>query len=205
MGRLLRAVLSMLLLAMPALAQPGSSTNYPQKTVRVIVPFPAGGANDALCRIVADKLSTEWKQPVIVDNKPGAGGNVGAEVAYRAEPDGHTLLCAPPPPLAINHNLYKSLPYDWSKFAAITVLAMVPNVITARADFPRRIGQGAGGLRQGPSRQGDLCQPGQWLDLAPDGGNVLHHGRYQAGARALQGRGSGPGRPDGGPGRYLFR
>jgi len=132
MIRLLRGVLLMLVLAAPAYAQ----TSYPQKPVRVIVPFPAGGANDALCRIVADKLSTEWKQPVIVDNKPGAGGNIGAEVAYRAEPEGYTLLCAPPPPLAINHNLYKSLPYDWSKFAPITVLALVPNVITARKDFP---------------------------------------------------------------------
>jgi tripartite-type tricarboxylate transporter receptor subunit TctC len=132
MIRLLRGVLLMLLLAAPAHAQ----TSYPQKPVRVIVPFPAGGANDALCRIVADKLSTEWKQPVIVDNKPGAGGNIGAEVAYRADPDGYTLLCAPPPPLAINHNLYKSLPYDWSKFAPVTVLALVPNVITARKDFP---------------------------------------------------------------------
>jgi len=132
MTRFLRGVLLMLLLAVPAHAQ----TTYPQKSVRVIVPFPAGGANDALCRIVADKLSTEWKQPVIVDNKPGAGGNIGAEVAYRAEPDGYTLLCAPPPPLAINHNLYKSLPYDWTKFVPITVLALVPNVITARKDFP---------------------------------------------------------------------
>src|SRR5215470_13698646 len=122
MTRLLRGVLLMLLLVAPAHAQ----TTYPQKPVRVIVPFPAGGANDALCRIVADKLSTEWKQPVIVDNKPGAGGNIGAEVAYRADPDGHTLLCSPPPPLAINHNLYKSLPYDWSKFAPVTVLALVP-------------------------------------------------------------------------------
>src|SRR5215475_5408697 len=108
MRLLLRVALLAVLAAAPALAQ----TNYPQKPVRVIVPFPAGGANDALCRIVADKLSTEWKQPVIVENKPGAGGNIGAEVAYRAEPDGYTVLCAPPPPLAINHNLYKALPYD---------------------------------------------------------------------------------------------
>jgi tripartite-type tricarboxylate transporter receptor subunit TctC len=132
MRLLLRVALVVLLSAALALAQPG----YPQKSVRVIVPFPAGGANDVLCRIVADNLSAGWKQPVIVENKPGAGGNVGAEIAWRAEPDGHTLLCAPPPPLAINHNLYKSLPYDWSKFMPITVLAMVPNVITARKDFP---------------------------------------------------------------------
>ncbi len=132
MTGLLRAVLLTLLLAAPAYGQAA----YPQKPVRVIVPFPAGGSNDTLCRIAGDKLSTAWNQPVIIDNKPGAGGNIGAEVAYRAEPDGYTLLCAPPPPLAINHNLYKSLSYDPSKFVPITVLALVPNVITARKDFP---------------------------------------------------------------------
>ena len=132
MTGLLRAVLLTLLLAAPAYGQAA----YPQKPVRVIVPFPAGGSNDTLCRIAGDKLSTAWNQPVIIDNKPGAGGNIGAEVAYRAEPDGYTLLSAPPPPLAINHNLYKSLSYDPSKFVPITVLALVPNVITARKDFP---------------------------------------------------------------------
>jgi tripartite-type tricarboxylate transporter receptor subunit TctC len=120
-----------LLLALPTHAQ-----TWPQKGVRIIVPFPPGGTNDALCRIVADKLSTEWKQPVVVENKPGAGGNIGAEIAFNAAGDGYTLLCAPPPPLAINHNLYKTLPYDWSKFVPIVVLALVPNVITARKDFP---------------------------------------------------------------------
>jgi tripartite-type tricarboxylate transporter receptor subunit TctC len=132
MGRLLRAVLSTLLLAAPAYAQ----TNYPQKPVRLIVPFPAGGTNDALCRIVGEKLSGTWNQPVIVDNKPGAGGNIGADVVYRADPDGYTLLCAPPPPLAINRNLYRSLPYDSSKFVPIIVLALSPNVISARKDLP---------------------------------------------------------------------
>jgi len=81
--------------------------------VRIIVPFPAGGSNDTLCRIVADKLSGAWKQPVIVDNKAGAGGNIGAEIVYGAAGDGYTLLCSPPGPLSINHNLYKMLPYDW--------------------------------------------------------------------------------------------
>src|SRR5438477_2846879 len=133
---LLRGALLMLLMAVPAHAQTAPLASYPQKPVRVIVPFPAGGSNDTLCRIVGDKLSAEWKQPVIVDNRPGAGGNIGAEIAYRADPDGYTLLCAPPPPLAINHNLYKSLAYDWSKFVPIIVLAQTPNVITARKDLP---------------------------------------------------------------------
>jgi tripartite-type tricarboxylate transporter receptor subunit TctC len=107
--------------------------------VRIIVPFPAGGSNDTLCRIVADKLSDAWKQPVIVDNKAGAGGNIGAEIVYGAAGDGYTLLCSPPGPLSINHNLYKTLPYDWSKFVPVTVLAL--NVITARKDLPANSAQ----------------------------------------------------------------
>jgi tripartite-type tricarboxylate transporter receptor subunit TctC len=131
MTLLLRAVAALLLLAAPALAQ-----TWPAKQVRIVVPFPAGGSADVLCRIVGEKLSAAWGQPVIVDNRAGAGGNVGAEIVYRAEPDGYTLLCSPPPPLAINHNLYKTLPYDGTKFVPIGVLALVPNVISARIDLP---------------------------------------------------------------------
>lgn len=126
------------LLTLPAALAQAQPADWPHKPVRIVVPFPAGGSNDTLCRIVGEKLSTAWKQPVIVDNKPGAGGNVGAEVAYRSEADGYTLLCSPPGPLSINHNLYKALPYDGSKFAPVTVLALSPNVITARADLGYR-------------------------------------------------------------------
>jgi tripartite-type tricarboxylate transporter receptor subunit TctC len=133
MTNLLRSLLvALLLLAGPAFGQGA----YPTKQVRIVVPFPAGGSADVLCRIVGEKLSAAWGQPVIVDNRAGAGGNVGAEIVYRAEPDGYTLLCSPPPPLAINHNLYKSLPYDGTKFVPIGVLALVPNIITARIDLP---------------------------------------------------------------------
>jgi len=134
MTGLLRTLLVALLLmaAGPAFAQGA----YPGKQVRMIVPFPAGGSADILCRIAGEKLGAAWNQPVIIDNRAGAGGNVGAEIAYRAEPDGYTLLCSPPGPLAINHNLYKTLPYDWTKFAPVTVLALVPNVITTRIDLP---------------------------------------------------------------------
>jgi tripartite-type tricarboxylate transporter receptor subunit TctC len=129
-----RTLLVALLLAAagPAFAQGA----YPTKQVRIVVPFPAGGSADTLCRIIGEKLGTAWNEPVIIDNRPGAGGNVGAEIVYRAEPDGYTLLCSPPGPLSINHSLYKTLPYEWSKFAPITVLAIVPNVITARKDLP---------------------------------------------------------------------
>jgi tripartite-type tricarboxylate transporter receptor subunit TctC len=134
MTGLLRTLLVALLLmaAGPAFAQGA----YPNKQVRMIVPFPAGGSADILCRIAGEKLGAAWNQPVIIDNRAGAGGNVGAEIAYRAEPDGYTVLCSPPGPLSINHNLYKTMPYDWTKFVPITVLALVPNAISARIDLP---------------------------------------------------------------------
>jgi tripartite-type tricarboxylate transporter receptor subunit TctC len=132
-GLLCTLLVALLLMATgPAFAQGA----YPNKQVRMVVPFPAGGSADILCRIAGEKLGAAWNQPVIVDNRAGAGGNVGAEIAYRAEPDGYTLLCSPPGPLSINHNLYKTMPYDWTKFVPITVLALVPNAISARIDLP---------------------------------------------------------------------
>jgi tripartite-type tricarboxylate transporter receptor subunit TctC len=133
MTELLRTlVVALLLMATgPAFGQGA----YPNKQVRMVVPFPAGGSADILCRIAGEKLGAAWNQPVIVDNRAGAGGNVGAEIAYRAEPDGYTVLCSPPGPLSINHNLYKTMPYDWTKFVPITVLALVPNAISARIDL----------------------------------------------------------------------
>jgi tripartite-type tricarboxylate transporter receptor subunit TctC len=124
----------LLLVAGPVFAQGA----YPIKQVRMVVPFPAGGSADILCRIAGEKLGAAWNQPVIIDNRAGAGGNVGAEIVYRAEPDGYTLLCSPPGPLSINHNLYKTMPYDWTKFVPVTVLALVPNAISARIDLPAR-------------------------------------------------------------------
>src|SRR5262245_64703552 len=85
---------------------------YPARPIRVIVPFPAGGSADLMPRIFGEKLTAKWGQPVVVDNRPGAAGNIGAEMVYKAEPDGYTLLSAPPPPLVINHNLYPRLGYD---------------------------------------------------------------------------------------------
>jgi tripartite-type tricarboxylate transporter receptor subunit TctC len=130
----LRGFLGMLLLlaAQVVFAQ-GS---YPSRGVRVIVPFPAGGSNDVLCRILGEKLSAKWGQTVVVENRAGAGGNIGADAVFKAEADGHMLLCSPPGPLSINHNLYKALNYEPAKFVSITVLAIVPNVVTARLDLP---------------------------------------------------------------------
>src|SRR5262245_45193625 len=133
MRGVLRWIVAVFVLAAAGHAQADA---YPAKQVRIVVPFPAGGTADVLCRLVGDRLSATWNRPVIVDNRAGAGGNVGAEIVYRAEPDGYTVLCSPPGPLSINHNLYKSLPYDWTRFVPVTVLALVPNAISARIDLP---------------------------------------------------------------------
>ena len=102
---------------------------WPAKAVRIIVPFPAGGSADLLPRTVGEKLSQQWGQPVIVDNRPGAAGNIGATAVFQAEPDGYTLLSAPPPPLVINRLLYPKLQYDSTQFVPMTVIAAIPNVL----------------------------------------------------------------------------
>jgi tripartite-type tricarboxylate transporter receptor subunit TctC len=118
-----------LLAALALIAFCAEAQDWPARTVRIIVPFPAGGSADLLPRVVAEKLSEKWGQPVIVENRPGAAGNIGADVVYRAEPDGYTLLSGPPPPLVINRLLYPKLTYDSSQFVPITVIGAIPNVL----------------------------------------------------------------------------
>jgi tripartite-type tricarboxylate transporter receptor subunit TctC len=106
-----------------------TAQTYPTRTVRIIVPFPAGGTADAMPRVVADWLSRRWGQSVIIENKTGAAGNIGAEAAYRADPDGYTLLSSSPPPLVINQNLYPKLAFDPTQFIPIAVMGTVPNAL----------------------------------------------------------------------------
>ncbi len=108
---------------------------FPAKPVKFIVPFPGGGINDVLARIAADKLAPKWGQPIVVENKAGAGGNIGADLAAQAEPDGHTLFVAPPGPLAINQSLYRQLSYRPEDFVPVTVLAAVTNLIILRPEI----------------------------------------------------------------------
>ena len=116
---------------------------YPDHTVRIIVPFPAGGTADTLPRIVGQYLSKRWNQPVVVENKSGAGGNIGAAYVATSPADGYTLLASPPGPLAINESLYKpaSLGFRPPDLMPITVLGAVPNVLDVRPGFPAKTAQ----------------------------------------------------------------
>jgi tripartite-type tricarboxylate transporter receptor subunit TctC len=114
------------------------AANYPSQTTKIIVPFPAGGTADTLPRIIADQLRQRWKQPVIIENRSGAGGNIGAEAVANSSPDGYTLLASPPGPIAINENLYKKLLFRPQDLMPITLLATAPVVLDVRRDFPAK-------------------------------------------------------------------
>jgi tripartite-type tricarboxylate transporter receptor subunit TctC len=118
----------------PAAAQGAS---YPTKPVRLVVPFPAGGTTDILARAVAQKLSETWGQQVIVDNRPGAGGNIGSELVAKAPPDGYTLLMGTVGTHAINPSLYAKMPYNHVKdFTPVILVAGVPNVLVVNPSLP---------------------------------------------------------------------
>lgn len=118
-----------------AMAQPV----YPNKPIRMIVPFPPGGPNDILGRVVAAKLTEQLGQQVVVDNRGGAGGIIGAEIAARSAADGHTLLLSGTASMAINPGLHKKLPYDPLKdFAPISMLATAPSLLTVHPSLAVR-------------------------------------------------------------------
>jgi tripartite-type tricarboxylate transporter receptor subunit TctC len=139
-GRLRRAAkISALLLtlALPASAvftATSYAEDYPTRPVKIVVPFPAGGTADVVPRIVAEWLSHKWGQPVVLENRAGAGGNIGAEFVAKADPDGYTLLSSPPPPLVINQNLYPQLGFDPAQFVPIVVIGRVPNALVVNPD-----------------------------------------------------------------------
>jgi len=126
---MIRPVLFAALLSGFPLALPAQAQEYPSKPVRIVAPFAAGGSADLIPRIVGERLSAMWGQPVIVENRPGAGGNIAAEYVYRAEPDGYTLLSSPPSTLVINQYLYANLSYDQSLWVPVSVMVAVPNVL----------------------------------------------------------------------------
>jgi tripartite-type tricarboxylate transporter receptor subunit TctC len=118
----------------PAGAQAGA---FPNKPMRIVVPFPAGGTTDILARAVAQQLTQAWGQQVIVDNRPGAGGNIGSELVAKSAPDGYTLLMGTVGTHAINPSLYAKMPYDHVRdFAPVILVAGVPNVLVVHPSVP---------------------------------------------------------------------
>jgi tripartite-type tricarboxylate transporter receptor subunit TctC len=127
--------MALLALALSGLFTPAArAEDYPARAVRIVVPFPAGGTADVMPRIIGDWLSRKWGQPVIVENRAGAGGNIGADVVAKSDPDGYTLLSSPPPPLVINQNLYPNLNFDPTQFVPIIVMTRVPNALVVNPD-----------------------------------------------------------------------
>ncbi|HVS55650.1 MAG TPA: tripartite tricarboxylate transporter substrate-binding protein, partial [Casimicrobiaceae bacterium] len=132
-GRAVCATLAVLL-SFPLLA---AEQAYPSKPIRLVVPFPAGGSLDVVARAIGQKLTEAWGQPVVIDNRPGAGGNIGADLVAKSAPDGYTILEGALSTHAVNVSLYAKMPYDPIKdFAPITLVAVTPNVLVLNASYP---------------------------------------------------------------------
>jgi len=130
------ACLTLLAAALPARAQ---DDGYPNKPVRIVVPFAAGGSTDVVARLLAERLQAEFKQPFVVDNRAGAGGNIGADAVAKAPADGYTLLMGTTGVLSINSHLYKNMSYDPQKdFTPVSYTSLITNILVVPAELPVR-------------------------------------------------------------------
>jgi tripartite-type tricarboxylate transporter receptor subunit TctC len=144
-----------------------SAANYPTKAVRFIAPFPPGGSTDLLARLVALKLTEAWGQQVIVENRGGAGGTIGVELAARAAPDGYTIVMGHVGTFGFNPTLYPKLPYDAIRdFAPITVLATVPNGMAVHPSLPVKTARDFVALAK--------AKPGELLYASGGSGSASH-------------------------------
>ena len=114
------------LAALVASSAAASGQDYPSRTLKMVVPYPAGGITDVLPRIMQEWLSRKWGQPIVIDNRSGAAGNLGAEAAFKAEPDGTTILVTAPSPMTVNQSLYPKLNFEPSEFVPVSILATIP-------------------------------------------------------------------------------
>jgi tripartite-type tricarboxylate transporter receptor subunit TctC len=186
-----RAVLAAALAA--AFAGPAAAQGFPSKPIRFVVPFPPGGSLDVSARAVADKMTVLLGQPVVVENRPGAGGNVGVDVVAKSPPDGHTIVMGALSTHAVNPHLYSKMPFDPLKdTVAITAVGEVPNILvispTVKADTvadlvklikanPKGFNYGSGGNGSGGHLAGAL--------FADRIGVAIEHIPYQGGAPQL--------------------
>ena len=140
----MRAFLALLFafaLTVAAARAEDAAAGYPNRPIRIVVCVPAGGGVDTVTRIVADGLQKKLGQPVVVENRAGAAGNIGADAVYHSAPDGYTLLAAQPAPLTVNPLLYKNMTFDPTKFEPVAIMTSIANVLLVRANFPAKTAQ----------------------------------------------------------------
>ena len=174
-----------------AAAGGAQAQGFPARTVKIIVPQTPGGASDTLARVVGQRLAELWKQPVVIENRPGAGGNIGMEAVARSPADGHTLLMSYVGTHAINGSLYRNLPFDPERdFAAVATLATVPFVLAVNARTgPRTVAELIATARQrrmtfGSAGNGSVNHLlGEMFDAAA--GLRIDHVPYRGAAPAL--------------------
>jgi tripartite-type tricarboxylate transporter receptor subunit TctC len=134
---MLRALIAVLFLLLALPPAPADAQPYPARPIRIVVPYPPGGTSDILARSLAEKLTASWGQPVVVENKPGANGNVGAEFVAKAPADGYTLLLADIGALSISPSVYPTLPFDPVRdFAPVTMVAYSPHILVVHPSVP---------------------------------------------------------------------
>ena len=152
-------------------ALPVAAQDYPTRPITLVVPFPAGGGNDAVARVVAEKMSRTLGQQIVVENRGGAGGTIATRAVARDKPDGYTILLTYTGTLCINPTLYSNAGYDLRKdFAPIGLIGSQPSVLTVHPSLPART----------QSRQGQLClcaghhRPDERRDVRPQRGHRTH-------------------------------
>lgn len=154
-------------LSLPFISSARAQTQWPTRVVKVVVPFAAGGTTDILGRLMAQKLSEEYGQQFIVENKTGAGGNIGADSVAKAEPDGYTFVIGTPGPHVINQYIYKNQPFDSAKdLAPVVVIARVPNLISINPEVKAKTLQEFIALAK--------SQPGKLSFASPGNGSTGH-------------------------------
>lgn len=178
----MRLVISALaaLVMMVQIGQPAEA-GFPDRGVRIVVPFPAGGSNDVVARMLGTKLQELWGQPVVIDNRAGAGGNIGAESVARSPADGYTLLLTAPGPLAVNQSLYTQLSFNPMKdFTPVALIASVPIVLAVNPNVkattvaelialakasPGKLNFGSSGLGSTNHLAGELLKTRAGIDI----------------------------------------
>jgi tripartite-type tricarboxylate transporter receptor subunit TctC len=138
MLRIMTAALLAVAISTTTASAEDAAANYPNHPIKIIVCVPAGGGVDTVTRVIAEGLEKELGQPVVVENRAGASGNIGANFVYHSDPDGYTLLAAQPSPLTVNPLLYKSMPFDPTQFEPVSIMSEIPNVLLVRPKFPAR-------------------------------------------------------------------